>query len=81
MLHKPAFIVSFAGLHLILIVSFARTLAQALGGPDAAHARRMVAGSTCCGRKYPFHPLISYVFTFPKHVHRLLRGEARPVPV
>ncbi len=31
--------------------------------------------------KYPVYPLISYVFTFPKHWHRFLRGEARPVPV
>ncbi len=33
------------------------------------------------GWKYPFYPLISYVFTFPKHLHKILRGEARPVPV
>jgi hypothetical protein len=63
----------------------ARTLAQALGGPDAAHARCMVAGSTrrgtSSGWKDPFYPLISYVSTFPKHVHWFLRGEARPVPV
>jgi hypothetical protein len=25
------------------------------------------------------YPLISYVFTFPKHWHRFLQGEARPV--
>jgi hypothetical protein len=59
----------------------ARTLAQALGGPDAAHARRMVAGSTSRGKKDPFYPLISYLLTFPKYVHWFLRGEARPVPV
>ncbi len=59
----------------------ARTLAQALGGPYAAHAHRMVAGSTSRGRKDPFYPLLSYVLTFPKHVHWFLRGEARPVTV
>ncbi len=26
------------------------------------------------GRKYPFHPLISYVFTFPEHLDRFLQG-------
>ncbi len=32
-----------------------------------------VVGST------PFIPLISYVFTFPKHLHQFLLGEARTV--
>jgi hypothetical protein len=36
---------------------------------------------TSSGRKYPFYPLISYVFTFPKHLHRFLWVEARQVPV
>jgi hypothetical protein len=36
------------------------------------------AALTVVGSRYP---LISYVFTFPKHWHRFLQGEARPVPV
>jgi hypothetical protein len=32
---------------------------------------------TSRGRKDPFYPLISYVLTFPKHVHWFLRGEAK----
>jgi hypothetical protein len=71
-------------------VLIARTLAKVLSGPGVEHgsaapAPHMVAGSTRRGtsrdRKYPFYPLISYVFTFPKHLHRFLRGEARTVPV
>jgi hypothetical protein len=65
-----------------------RTLAHVLGGPDAAHEAAWwravfegvlpVVGST---PSIGIYPLISYVFTFPKHLHRFLRGEARPVPV
>ncbi len=36
---------------------------------------------TSSGRKYPFYPLISYVFPFPEHLHWFLPVEARQVPV
>ncbi len=51
-------------------------------GPGAAHGGPgSTRRGTSRGRKDPFYPLVSYVLTFPKHVHWFLRGEARPVPV
>ena len=51
-------------------------------GPGAAHGGpRSTRRVTSRCWKYPFYPLISDVFTFPMHVHRFLRDEARPVPV
>jgi hypothetical protein len=54
-----------------------------VSGSGSIVGRRPASGSGCTsrGRKYPFYPLISDVFTFPKHLHRFLRGEARLVPV
>ena len=48
--------------------------------PHFAQVRSSRRGASL-GRKYPFYPLISDDFTFPMHVHRFLRDEARPVPV